>query len=129
MTAEVISAVQRGNLQIVTLLIEAGADVLHRDRNGDTALDWAIKGLGGEDPKRILKIVSVLVRAGADGPKALESVRMQRWRGEKYLVDELADMLYEAGAVNPRRLASIGDYSEISEYLKDWKSAEPTPAE
>ena len=94
----------------MTLLIEAGADVLHRDRNGDTALDWAIKGLGGEDPKRILKIVSVLVRAGADGPKALESVRMQRWRGEKYLVDELADMLYEAGAANPRRLASIGDY-------------------
>jgi ankyrin repeat protein len=107
-----IAASWHGNSEMAQFLIDAGADVHHRDATGDTALDWAMVG---EDCRKTLETVVVLVQAGADGQRALRLVRER-----KYLVDELARILHEGGATNPYRLAVSGDYSEIDLYIDKW---------
>jgi ankyrin repeat protein len=119
-----MAASWNGHSEVAQLLIEAGADVHYRGYYGDTALEWAIFWGQGEDYRKMLETVVVLVQGGADGTRALMLVRND-WD----LMDELAKLLHEAGAPKPHQLAHSGDYSEIAEYLKDWKSTKSVPAE
>lgn len=125
-----MAASHRGHLEVARLLIEAGADVNYRGADGYTALDWPISWGWGVDCRKTLETAIVLVQGGADGQRFLSLVR-EEWCGigYRFLSDELAKFLHEAGAANPRGLALGGDYSEIAEYLKNWKSVEKVPAE
>jgi len=106
---------------VAQLLIEAGSDVNFRASDGDTALDWALRwgsAHKSDNHNKMIETAIVLVQGGADGPRALD------WAQSYYLRDELAKLLQEVGAPNPDQLAWLGDYSEVAEYLKDWKSEE-----
>ena len=122
-----MAASSNGHSEVAQLLIEAGADVHYRDNKGDTALEWTLSWGGtleSDDHRKMLETAVILVQAGADGPRALRLVR-----SDLYLKDELTKLLHESGAADPRRFAISGDYSEIADYLKDWKSREPVPDE
>lgn len=57
-------ASRMGNLETMKWLLENGANVNHRDRDGQTALGYALTGLS-RGPKRI-QIVELLIKAGGD---------------------------------------------------------------
>lgn len=103
--------------EVARILLEAGADVHHRDAEGGTALSYAIRGGWQNDKKQMLKTVFVLIDAGEDGSVALRLVRR-----DQDAVHELGELLDAVGAPNPQRLAWQGDYSEIAQYLTDWNS-------
>ena len=96
----------------------------YRDIFGKTALERLF--LDSEaDARTKLETAIVLIRAGADGPRALELAR----RDVDTLL-ELVKALHEAGAPKPFQFALEDDYSEIAEYLKDWNGSDhPIPAD
>jgi hypothetical protein len=118
-----MAASWNGHVEVVKLLIEAGADVNYRNSEGDTALDWAMVYGSGDDHIKMLETAIVLIQGGVEGSRALEMFR------SSYLTDELAEVLQEAGAPDPYQLIISGDYAEIAEYLKVWKRAETVSAE
>lgn len=61
-----MSAANNGNLEAVRLLLDKGADVNTKGKNGETALLWAAKGWLGTWRKTHEPIIEYLVDKGAD---------------------------------------------------------------
>jgi ankyrin repeat protein len=57
-------ASRMGNLETIQWLLENGANVNHRDRDGQSALGYALTGLS-RGPKRV-QVVETLIKAGGD---------------------------------------------------------------
>ena len=94
-------ALERGRMEVVKALLQAGADVDHRDNNCNTALIYAIYGILYSWEIRemtvLLKCVKALLRAGFKINRTDYKVKT-----DINVTDEMADLLFAAGEEDPK---------------------------
>ncbi|CBF75411.1 hypothetical protein AN3775.2 [Aspergillus nidulans FGSC A4] len=109
-------AAERGHLDIVSFLLEKGAQTNHTDLEGRTALFWASKG--GH-----MGIVRVLVAQGADLNRADEYGRTPMLAAVQHGRTEVVQFLLDAGAdkKKPDIHGNVPrDYAERSQYREEF---------
>jgi ankyrin repeat protein len=88
------------NAEIVKMLIDAGADVNKKDKNGMTALMHAVYNLGQTSPKSNVEISKILIESGADVNMVTEynDTALHLLCSKTKDMVEVADLLIKAGA-------------------------------
>ena len=99
-------ALERGRMEVVTALLQAGADVNHRDNNCNTALIyavyWILHSWEIREMTVLLKCVKALLRAGFKINRTDYKVKT-----DIKVTDEVADLLFAAGEEDTKYSSSL----------------------
>ncbi len=122
-TMDLISAVQKGDTEIVKMLLDKGADVNAKDNNGNAALIWAVDRKNTEIIKMLLDKgadvnVDVNVKDGSREPVLIYAIKKDNTEIVKILLDNGADVKSRAANM-ALSYASIFKNIEIIKMLLD----------